>query len=235
MGYVSLDVFLPEILQYVNGAPSIMVRTHVRNTIIEFCERTMCLKKQPSSFYLDEEEHSYTLKFDGDRYRAVAIMECQEGEGDNGRPITETTEHWLDATIRNWRNQTGSTARRFFLSDSTNEIRFHPTPTADGDDEIFITANVTIKRDQTEVDEFIWERWEETIQAGALSSLLMIPGATWFNQQLADDMSRKYKRGVRNARKTVLGGNSQQPQGAMPQNYEVVGSNHTDGRSNRWE
>jgi len=233
-GFVLLDEFLPEILQYVNGAPTIMVRTHVRNAIISFCERTLLLKRQPSTFYLDDEEHTYELKYNNDRYRAIAIQECQEGSGNNGRVISETTEHWLDHTIRNWREDTGSEPSRCFLTDETNKIRFYPEPTADSDDEIYLNTAVTYKRNMTECDEFIWERWERVIQAGALSSLLRIPGASWYNERAANEFTQKWKRGIRNARKSVLGGTSQKPQGAIPQSYEVVGSNHTDGRSNSW-
>ena len=39
-GYNLLDDFLPEILQYANGAPSIMVRIHTLNAAIAFTEKS---------------------------------------------------------------------------------------------------------------------------------------------------------------------------------------------------
>jgi len=235
--YTSYNDFVTEIRQYCNGAPPIMIRTHVRNTIINFCERTYILKKDPSSFYLEEDEHTYTLKYDSDRYVTIAVKSLQLGEGTDGQTIKETTEHFLDNSVRGWRTHEAKTPRAHMLTDDVNAIRFYPMPNQDSDDEIFVTAAVRPRRDQTEIDTFIYEKWEETIQAGALASLLSIPNATWFNPQLAQQMGAEYKRGVRRARKTTTVGTTEIPGQAVPQSFTVFGSPTTDnnGRMISWD
>lgn len=233
--YVSLDTFLPEILQYCHGVPTIMARTHIRNSIITFCERSLILKRDPSSFYLDEDEHTYTLKYNSDRYVAVAAKHCQLGEGDNGTRLEETTEHELDNSVNQWRYQEGNKPTKFFLTDETNGIRFYPTPNQDSDDEIFLNTVVKPKRNVTEVDEFLWEKWEETIQAGAISSLLVIPGSSWYNDKVAKEFSKLFKRGYRKARKTAVAGTSEKPAQVVPQSFTVMGQQENYRRYNSWD
>lgn len=238
-GYVLFDSFMAEVLQYVHGAPSIMVRNHIRNSIIEFLERSMILKKDPSSFYLEDEEHTYTLKYSADRYRAIAIKgDVRLGEDyddDNATIITETTAHALDNSARKWRTTNGPTPSLCWLTEDTNKIRFYPIPNQDSDDEIYMTTCVTLKRDQTEIDEWIWEKWEETVQAGALRSLLAIPGATWFNFELAQQFDSEFKKGIRRARAISLKGTGEVSGRVVPQNFVVGGDTRISRRSTLWE
>jgi len=237
-GYVLFDNFATEILQYVPGAPTILIRTHIRNAIIEFLERSMILKKDPSSFYLEEDEHTYTLKYSGDRYRAVAIKgdstRLGEEENDN-KMITTATEHEMDASKKKWRTTTGLYPTVCWLTPETNKIRFYPIPNQDSDEEVFMTTAVTLKRDQTEIDEWIYEKWEETIQAGALASLLIIAGASWYNAQLSRTFSYVNKRGIKRARAIALRGTGEFSGRVTPQNFEVMGSDRTGTRSATWE
>ena len=230
-GYTSYNDFVTEIRQYAHGAPPIMIRGHVRNTLINFCERTLILKKEPAPFYLDEDEHTYTLKYSEDRYVTVAVKDMQLGEDTDGTVIAETTEHYLDNSVRGWRNNEGTKPSYFMLLDDVNKVRFYPIPSADSDDEIFCTAAVRPARDQTEIDTFLYEKWEETIQAGALSDLLSIPESTWYNPDLASQMAETYKRGVRRARKTTTVGTTEIPGRAVPQNFITIGDNPTTDRS----
>jgi hypothetical protein len=156
--YVSLDSFQPEISQFVTGAPAIMIRTHVRNSIIHFCERTLILKKTPATFYLDEDEHTYTLKYSSDRYVALSVLDCTLGTGTNAQVIRRTSEHELDNEISNWKNHKSPKPTRYFLTEDTNQIRFYPTPSADSTSEIYMNTAVRPKRSETEVDEFLKEK-----------------------------------------------------------------------------
>lgn len=238
-GYVLFDSFMSEILQYVHGAPSIMVRTHIRNSIIEFLERSMILKKDPTSFFLEDEEHTYTLKYNNDRYRAIAIKGDvrlgDESNDNNSTIITETTAHAMDNSARKWRTNDGPTPTLCWLTEETNKMRFYPIPNQDSTDEIFMTTCVTLRRGQTEIDEWIWEKWEETIQAGALRTLLAVPGATWFNFELARQFDNEYRKGIRKARAISLKGTGETPGRVVPQNFTVGGDTRLSRRSTLWE
>jgi len=222
-GYNLLNDLLPEVLQYVNGAPSIMLRIHLINAAIAFCNKTLILKKEPSVFQPEEDLHTYTLKYPQDRYRAVAVDEVKIG--DNGQPLLRMTEHEMDTEIVDWRDQTSTMPTRYWLTDKINTIRLWPTPSADIDEDCVVRTIVTYKRDQVEIDDFMYEKWSEVIQAGALASVLMIPGATWYNESLARSMASAFRTGVREARKTTLSGTGKFSGRVNPQNYEVMGSN----------
>lgn len=231
-GYTLLDDLLPEILQYCNHAPSIMVRIHLLNNTIMLCNKALVLKKSPSSITLEEDVHTYTLKYSGNRYRSIAIDSVKFE--DNDKPLTRTTEREMDGEFANWRAVKGSKPTRYFLTDDTNKIRLWPTPSDDIDDnDLEIITRVTYLRGQEEIDEHIYEKWHEVIQAGTISSMLMIGGSTWFNPQLSIPFERKFSRGIREARKTTLTGTGKYPGRVIPQGFIVQGGT-TDGRSETW-
>jgi hypothetical protein len=228
-GYTLLNDFLAEMMQYCNGAPGIMLRIHLINSAIDLCNKALLLKKSPSPIQFEEEVHTYTMKYPQDRYRAIAIDEIKiEGFG----PLVRTTEREMDSEFANWRETDSSKPTRFWLTDGMNTFRIWPTPKADIDIDVNIQSIVTYKRGQTEVDEFIFEKWHEIIQAGALAKVLMIPEATWYNPQVAQGFALVFSRGVREARKTTLTGTGKYPGRVIPQDYMVVGSNQV--RSGSW-
>lgn len=233
-GYTLIDDFLPEILQYVHGAPSILVRTHVRNAVVDFCQRTGILKRDPSTFQIEGEEHTYLMQFCQDRYIAIGCEDVfEEGVSvGNEREFLRTTSHQLDSEYHNWRNMTGNPTR-YYLTEEINKIRFFPTPVNDGTRDIIVRGVVRPRRDQNEFDEFLYEKWHEVIQNGALASLLVIPAGSWFNAGLAAAMGVAYKRGVRQARRVALAGTGKFQTGVTPQSYDVMGSNQSR-RTGTW-
>lgn len=227
--YTTYQTLVPEIKQYVHGAPDIMIRTHIRNAAILFCERTLVLKKTPSSFYLDEDTHTYTLKYSGDRYVAIDIKSAILGDGTNGKRLNITTEHTLENSIAKWETREGTEPSSVFLSDEINTVRFYPIPSQDSSDEMFINTVVRPRKDQTEMDSFLYEKWEEQIQAGALSALLAMPQASWFNARLSAGFAQAFKRGVMRARKNTLSGYGDEPGRVTPQSYSGVSNRHGGG------
>jgi hypothetical protein len=228
-GYTLLDDFLPEMLQYCNGAPSIMLRIHLINAAIDLCNKALLLKKVPSPFQLEEDVHTYTLKYSQNRYRVLAVDNAKL-DGSNV-PLVRTTEKEMDSSIINWRSTESSKPTRYWLTDDLNTIRVWPTPKEDIDSDFTVDTVVTYKRGQIEVDEFIFEKWHEVIQAGALAKVLIIPEASWFNPATATVFARSFSRGVREARKTTLTGTGNFPGRVLPQNFIVVGSEGIRSRS----
>ena len=226
-GFTDVNDFLPEILQYCNGAPSIMVRKHIVDTVINFCERTLVLKKTPSAFCFEEDVHTYTLKFDSDRYVALAADDVKIGDGD---PLHRTTETELDGEASNWRSAEASEPRRYFLTSDINKLRVVPQPNTDIDDDTTMNCVVRPRRNQTEFDEFIFEKWQQAIRAGALADILLVKSGSWYDPQQAQMWEVKYKRLVRQARKTTVSGTGKYPGRVIPQSYEITGSG-TYGRS----
>ena len=230
-GYTLLDDFLPEMLQYCNGAPSIMLRIHLINSAIEFCEKSLILKKSPSAFQLEEDVDIYTMKYTQDRYRAVAVDSCKFDN--TSQPLIRTTEREMDGEFANWRETDSSKPTRYWLTEDLNQIRFFSTPKEDIDIDLIVQTVVTYKRGQTEVDEYIFEKWHEFIQAGALARVLVIPEATWKDNTLAATFGREFSRGKREARKVALTGTGKYPGRIIPQDYIVSGSNAVR-RSGTW-
>ena len=221
-GYTSLDAMLPEVQQYCNSAPPIMIRTHLINTTIDLCNKALLLKKNPTNLQLEEDVHTYTMKYSANRYRALAV-DSAKFEG-NYQPLERTTETEMDNYYNNWREQKGTKPTKYMLTDGLNQIRVWPTPKADIDIDFTMQTIVTFKRDQVEIDEFIYEKWHEVVQAGAIARLLMIPGATWYKPSVANVFSKVFSRGVREARKTTVSGTGKYPGRVIPQSYDIMGS-----------
>jgi hypothetical protein len=210
-------------MQYCNGAPPIMLRIHLINSAIDLCNKALLLKKSASSIQFEEEVHTYTLKYPQNRYRAIAIDEIKlEGKD----PLVRTTEREMDGQFANWRETESARPTRFWLTDELNKVRIWPTPKEDIDIDVHIQSIVTYKRGQTEVDEFIYEKWHEIVQAGALAKVLVIPAATWFSANVAAMFAKQFSRGVREARKTTLTGTGKYPGRVIPQDYTVMGSDN---------
>jgi hypothetical protein len=224
-GYTLLNEFLAETMQYCNGAPPIMLRIHLINSAIDLCNKSQVLKKAPSPLSIGEDTHTYTLKYPQNRYRAIAIDEVKFAS--SNVPLVRTTEREMDGSQTNWRSTTASKPTRYWLTDDLNKLRVWPTPNEDIDEDLEVQTVVTYKRGQIEVDDFIYEKWHEVIQAGALARILSIPAATWFNRNTARTFSRVYRRGVREARKTTLTGTGKYPGRVIPQNFIVVGGSST--------
>ena len=119
-GYVSLDEFIPEVLQYCNAAPSIMVRIHLINATIDLCNKSLCLKKSPSAVQLEEDVHTYTMKYTGNKYRALAVDSAKIESSD--RPLIRTTEREMDSEFSNWRETDSNMPSRFWLTESSQEL-----------------------------------------------------------------------------------------------------------------
>ena len=232
--YTTYETMIPEIMQYCHGAPTILLLTHIRNAAIKFCEKSFVLKKNPSAFYLDEDKHTYTLKYEGDRYRATSIKEARLGEYPDDTALTVVSEHQMDNSLALWRTKEGSEPTACFLTDDINAIRFYPRPNADSDDELFLDTVVTMKRDQIEIDSFVYEKWEEVIQAGALATILVIPKAEWYNRREGAMFSKIWKKGVREARATTLKGVGEQAGQVQPQSYIIQGSGNTIKQDSFW-
>ena len=94
---------------------------------------------------------------------------------------------------------------------------------------------VTLRRGQTEIDEWVWEKYEDTIQAGALAAVLSIPAASWVNAKLADSFHLDYRRGIKRARAIALKGTGEFSGRVKPQSFDVMGSDRSIDRSTTWE
>jgi hypothetical protein len=231
-GYTLLNDFLAEMMQYCSGAPPIMLRIHLINSAIELCNKSLMLKKEASKIQFEEDVHTYTMKYPQDRYRAIAIDEVKiEGK----TPLERTTEHEMDNSMLNWRETANSRPTRYWLTNDLNTLRVWPTPSQDIDLDVTLRTVVTYKRGQIEVDDFVFEKWHEVIQAGAMAKVLLIPESTWFNPELARVMARGFSRGVREARKTTLTGTGKYPGRINPQSFIVVGSNSSRRGGTLWE
>jgi len=233
-GFVLLDEFVPEILQFCHGAPTILVRNTVKNIIIEFCKKTLCMKAEPASFDISEDVHTYTLKYASDRYLTLDILDFRKGEDDTNSKLSPTTTKRLDSALPNWRVASG-TPKAFLLTDDINKVRVYPIPNNDSDDEYYVKAIVCPKKDQTEVPEFIYEKWDRIIQAGALSRMLSMPGSSWYNRDLSRKFYQEYRRGIKNARKTTLTGIGQIPGEVTPRSFNVLGTSNNSGSNISWE
>lgn len=224
-----IEEYVTNILQYVPGAPTILLHQHIHTTIIHFCERTLCMHGHPDPFQLVADQNVYALQYTAspDTYRIIDIDSLWIGDKSN--PLIKTTEQELDSYSPGWRGHTAPEPSRYYLLDVTNWVSFYPIPTQASTENVEMNCTVTFQRAQmTAYDAHLYENYLPVIQAGALASLLRINGASWENQQLADRFALDYRRGVAAVRKETLTGVGEYPGRAIPQSYTIQGTGGVD-------
>lgn len=194
MATVALSAFFPEVLPSVEGCADIVALNAVRNTIIDFCTRTLVWAETQDAFSLVATDLPKGI--DAPTGGTLAIIQSVKI---NGRKIDPTTMDYLDATFPDWENTTGEP--RYYFMPNPDELDFYPRP--DVAVTVRLRAAYTASRSASSVERFLHENYLEVIAAGALSRLLAIPLQPWVNLELAAYYKAMYESAVFSAMSDV--------------------------------
>jgi len=87
--------------------------------------------------------------------------------------------------------------------------------------EIYVELAISPLSSVTEVDDFLWDTWRETIIAGAKARLYRMPGNPWTNLGLVQICERDFLRGAVAARRQQKKGGSSTPLTITPRSDQV--------------
>jgi len=193
MAMVEYDRYLPEVRGDVQDCPEIIVLNEIRNTIIDFCQKTTVWRKDLDAIAVAATVCEYDIDV-GQFEKASAINWAYllSAAGDEIQ-LTATSEDSLDngssRSSKLWRTKTG-TPSHIYLKDPT-VIRLVNIPT----EAYTLYAGVIVKpsRDSYEAPDYIYEKYLEAIAAGAKARILGMKSRPWYAPEVAMMEELDYK------------------------------------------
>lgn len=200
MADVGIELFLPDVLVSVEQCPKQVALAALRQTCIRFCESTHIDVRVLDDIAITPGTAVYDIvpPTGFDVVSAISLQYPNTAE-----PLTPITLQQLNA-IPSWEQHKATPKYCVYLSPSV--VRLWPTPPVDVvvSDPMVCVAAVKPARDGAQVTDVLYKDYYETIVAGALSRLQMMPGKPWMQPQLASISSATFARGVLEAKARVF-------------------------------
>lgn len=191
---VNYEQFYELVAPSVQGCPQSMVILAIKNSCIEFCEKTHIWKQEGIVNDVIENIARYGFVPPRDAkvvtpYR-VAI---------NGKELVPTDLKVLEESAPRWRDIKSTVPYTYFL-DTDDTIRLIGVPTETIPDSL--EAGVVLKptRESRGCPAFLYQDWAEPIAAGALSKLMAMKGKIWAQEALVGFYDRQFRAGISRAR-----------------------------------
>lgn len=169
MAQVNYSRFLPEILAECDACPDSVAVLAIRTALVEFCTRTEAWFADVTIPMI-----AATLTYDLTAQLPVGSQVFSPSEPllvNKETPIFGTSRQQLDATTPSWEAQTNDTPSTFYMSD-TNVLR--PVPVPSTVTTASISGHMILRPTETAVtvDQHIYDRYRDTVCAGARSKLM---------------------------------------------------------------
>ena len=191
---VNYEQFYELVAPSVQGCPYSMVIMAIKNSCIEFCDKSHIWKQEGivNDVIAGYNRYGFIPPRDAKvvtPYR-IAI---------NGQELQPTDLKVLEESYPRWRETLSSIPTSYFL-DTDDTIRLIGTPTEDIPDAL--TSGVVLKptRESQGCPSFIYQDWAETIAAGALAKLMAMKGKIWAQEALVPFYDRQFRAGISRAR-----------------------------------
>lgn len=198
---VSYEEFLPEVMQYVPDVPELVATNAIRNSCIEFCERTRYLQLDLDPISVVANQANYPVSTPVDTkfvlpevayYDKVLLIPKSSDELAN---IYRQTD---------WRQAQGAPA--YITRLIAPVICVVPTPVFSSEDTLNLRVSIAPTRDSSEIDSEIYEQFLEVISYGARARLYNTPKQAYFDKQAAAEYFQMYRHGINEARMRVVKG-----------------------------
>jgi hypothetical protein len=201
MTAVSYEVFLPEVLPYVQDVPEVVAVQAIRNACIQFCEETHYLQEELDPITGQENVGDYDLDANDSNYKVVEIMQAYYGD----QYLIPKAQEELNQIYRtsNWADLKGNPY--YYFRPRASVIRLVTKPIITEQNKLKVKAAIAPNRSSTTVDDELFERFLEYIAHGARARLYNTPNQPYydpktameytkrFNDEMADVRTRVYK------------------------------------------
>ena len=212
----SLSDVYPYVMPSVQGCPIGMVDTAIRNSLMEFCEKTRIWKYMCPTISLVDQQSLYPITSTDDN----SIISMPTYVGVDGFNIAPTNEEDLYALDPLWRK---AESRRpiFYYMDYNDNINLIPIPNLDPNIPSVMQVEVSLKPSVTSTTfpDWIFNNWVEVIADGALMRLHTMPGKVWANPQIVSLYRGKYRDGITRAKSRAMKSFARQGKNAQPRRF----------------
>jgi len=199
--------FFPYILTEVAGVPEPVAVMAIRNTCIEFCEKSLVLTRDHDPVTLVEGKTDYDLEPPGG-YIVVKVMRAWL----ETREITPAAPDFVtDPAVYNRlfsSYQSAPNLPQTYLQKTERTITVWPVP--DKRYRNGLTLRVALKptRSSNEIEDVVFEDYAETIAHGALYRLMSSVGKPYTNLEMAAVHKSLFEQGLNVARNRATHGNT---------------------------
>lgn len=201
MSDVSYDLFLPDVVQFVQDVPEIVAIQAIRNAAIQFCEKTRVLQTELTA--MDTEENVSVYPFEPDiGYKVVDIMEAWYGDQLLiPKAVEELTRIYRTS---NWNDLDGNPY--YYFRSRTQEITIVPKPSVSESAKLKLRVALVPSRASSVIDEEIYERYYEYIALGARARLYGTAGQPYYSAKDAQIYLKRFSDGMNEIRTRVAKG-----------------------------
>lgn len=190
--------FLDYVLPHVPGCTHEMALLEIKNTIIDFCEKSLILQVDHDPVTAVNGVMDYDLEPPKD-YLVTKIMKVwfkgQELDGESPDEIkTPSVYNQNSGYVVN------KGYPRFYLQKDARSFSVYPIP--DETTKLSLTLRVALKptRSAQTIDDLIFEEYAEIIGHGAITRLALSPGKPYSSQPVAATRNALYMAGLNVAR-----------------------------------
>lgn len=198
---VRLAEFLPYVWPHAPGAPQPTIETALRQSAIEFCERTRCWR-HITEVHFYEQNDAPVIAPQFSTIQAFEFAVYKPHDSDARIPLTPTQFSDLarndfgpgdDAQPAHITQATPNSVTIFPFNPGTVEISCFLKPRFGMDMAGFGTYEPLEDRFNV-VPEFLLSQWGEAIACGALSKILLVPQQRWTDPQRAAYFLGRFER-----------------------------------------
>jgi hypothetical protein len=202
MTAVSYEVFLPEVLPYVQDVPETVAVQAIRNACIQFCEETHYLQEELDPITGQENVGEYDLDANDSNYKVVEIMQAYYGD----QYLIPKAQEELNQIYRtsNWMDLKGNPY--YYFRPSASVVRLVTKPIITEQNKLKVKAAIAPKRSSTTVDEEMFERFLEYIAHGARARLYNTPNQPYYDPKTAMEYTKRFNDNMAEVRTRVYKG-----------------------------
>lgn len=201
------DVFYPEVLPEVPGCPPALALQAIRNTVIEFCEKSLIHQVTQDPLTLLANISDYDLDAPSKQQRVQKIMRVWFKGVEIGpvAPDDVMTPEVYAANIPGYTPVKGPA--QGYTQKDFGTVSFLPIPDQRYVNAITMRVALVPTRDSTSFEDFLFEQWGEFIACGAKARLMLNPGKPYTNIEAATVNQGRYMTALNDARQRAIRGN----------------------------
>ena len=200
--------FLNEVLPYVENCPTPIVKQHLRNAAIEFCQRTALWHQELAVISVVQDQYTYDLTGTLTTDEAISgINYAYLTETDGETPLNVTTEDEMNAHILVWQVNTATKPDTIMMLDTVN-CRLYPIPEVAIANSLVVGLILKPSRASTGVPDWIYEQYAEAIAHGAKARLMGMKGRSWYSPEEGIDEQGDFDLAITDATIRTNKGNS---------------------------
>lgn len=177
---MNVSDIVPFVAAEVPGCPEVLIKQSIVQTAIEFCTETMAWQEIQDPITIIDNVNEYDIDVPAGA-RIVTVKDIWA----SNRKLRPVTMEQLFERIPNWQDARGSEPTYYNASADWKTIRIYPIPTESRGAKLTMRAAYAPILTATTLPDEIVTKHLDGLTGGAKSRLMLMPGRSWTNAQMA--------------------------------------------------